>query len=134
MRKPQPVTSITVVNEKLEGSDRESMSGRPEADYLVGEVSYSKGGMNYFSGRQSQRGYRIMVQLRTRGEGFESFMIGGGIAKGEFIEEAKMFSAKRLQALSQDATVFGSVLRLKAECAAIYLARQTQAESEAEAV
>ncbi len=132
MRKPKPQTTITVFAEKIEGSDRARYAGseQMEADYLVGEVSYSKGGVNYWSGGYTKRGYRFMVQMRTRGAGFESFTIGGGIAKGEFIEEAKMFSAKRLQALSTDATILGRILNLKAECLAIYRAKHPQVEPE----
>ena len=117
------ITKVEVFSEKIEGSERKSLSGRDEADNLVGEVSYSKGGLNYFSGGRIQRGYRLMVQMRTRGAGFESFMIGGGIAKGEFIEEAKMFSAKRLQVLSVTPEILERLQNLKAECLAIYRAK-----------
>ena len=130
MRQPKPQTTIMVFSEKIEGSERTRFTGSEQivADYLVGEVSYSKGGLNYFSGGRIQRGYRLMVQMRTRGARFESFMIGGGIAKGEFIEEAKMFSAKRLQALSVEASILERLQNLKAECLAIYRAtHQTEA-------
>ena len=125
MRQPKPQTTVTVFSEKIEGSERTRFAGSEqiEADYLVGEVSYSKGGLNYFSGGRIQRGYRLMVQMRTRGAGFESFMIGGGIAKGEFIEEAKMFSAKRLQVLSVTPEILERLQNLKAECLAIYRAK-----------
>ena len=123
MRQPNQQTTITIFRDLIPGSERLSLSGRPEADYLVGEVDYTKGGTNYFSGNRTRRGYRISVQLRTRGEGFESFMIGGGICQSQWVEEAKMFSAKRLQALSVDASILERLQNLKAECLAIYRAK-----------
>ena len=128
------ITKVEPFSEKIEGSDRQSASQRSEADYLVGEVSYSKGGPNYFSGGYLRRGYRLSVQMQTKGELFTSFMIGGGIAKGEFIEEAKMFSGKRLAALAQDPAIVARLQALKAECLAIYRAKHAQVESEAVAV
>ena len=126
------ITKVELFSEKIEGSDRQSLSGRPEADYLVGEVYYLKGGPNYFSGGISKRGYRLSVQMQTKGDGFTSFMIGGGIAKGEFIEEAKAFSAKRLAVLVQDPAILERLQTLKAECLAIY--RATHPVEEAVAV
>ncbi len=131
MRQPKPQTTITVFSEKIEGSERTRFAGSEqiEADYLVGEVSYSKGGLNYFSGGRIQRGYRLMVQMRTRGAGFESFMIGGGIAKGEFIEEAKMFSAKRLQALSVTPEILERLQNPQGGMLAIYRAKHPVEEA-----
>lgn len=126
MRKPAAKTNVEVFSIKIDGSDRQSMSGRPEADYLVGEVAYTKGGINYFSGNVSKRGYRISVQMQTKGDGFTSFMIGGGICQSQWVEEAKMFGAKRLQALSADVTILNRLETLKAECLAIYRARHPQ--------
>ncbi len=129
MRQPKPQTTITVFSEKIEGSERKSLSGRDEADYLVGEVSYTKGGINYFSGNVSKRGYRISVQMQTKGDGFTSFMIGGGICQSQWVEEAKMFSAKRLQVLSVTPEILERLQNLKAECLAIYRAKHPVDES-----
>lgn len=129
MRKPEPKTNITIFSDKIEGSDRQSVSQRAEADYLVGEVSYSKGGPNYFSGGYIRRGYRFSVQMQTKGELFTSFMIGGGIAKGEFIEESTKFSAKRLQTLSADPAILARLQALKDECLAIYRAKHPVEEA-----
>jgi hypothetical protein len=123
MRQPKPQTTITVFSEKIEGSERKSLSGRDEADYLVGEVSYTKGGINYFSGNVSKRGYRISVQMQTKGDGFTSFMIGGGICQSQWVEEAKMLSGKRLAALVMDETIRARLQTIKAECLAIYRAK-----------
>lgn len=121
------ITKVELFAEKIEGSE-EIEFGQLAAQFLVGEVSYSKGGANYFSGGYSKRGYRIRVMMETRGGGWTSFTIGGGIGKGEFIEEAKMFSAKRLQALSVEASILERLQNLKAECLAIYRAKhQTEA-------
>ena len=117
------ITKVEVFSEKIEGSERKSLSGRDEADYLVGEVSYTKGGINYFSGNVSKRGYRISVQMQTKGDGFTSFMIGGGIWQSQWVEEAKMLSGKRLAALVMDETIRARLQNLKAECLAIYRAK-----------
>ena len=128
------ITKVELFADKIEGSDRLSVSGRPEADYLVGEVSYTKGGINYFSGNVSRRSYRITVQMQTRGDGFTSFMIGGGICQSQWVEDAKMFSGKRLAKLAQDPAILERLQTLKAECLAIYRAKHPQVESEAVAV
>ena len=127
------VTKVELFAEKIEGSE-EVEFGQPAAQFLVGEVSYSKGGTNYFSGGYTKRGYRLMVHMRKRSARSESFVIGGGIGKGEFIEEAKMFSAKRLEVLSHDPAILERLQNLKAECLAIYRAKHAQVESEAVAV
>lgn len=118
------ITKVELFADKIEGSDRLSVSGRPEADYLVGEVSYTKGGINYFSGNVSRRSYRITVQMQTRGDGFTSFMIGGGICQSQWVEDAKMFSGKRLAKLAQDPAILERLQTLKAECLAIYRQRE----------
>ena len=128
------ITKVELFADKIEGSDRLSVSGRPEADYLVGEVSYTKGGINYFSGNVSRRSYRITVQMQTRGDGFTSFMIGGGICQSQWVEDAKMFSGKRLAKLAQDPAILERLQTLKADCLAIYRAKHPQVESEAVAV
>ena len=125
------ITKVELFSEKIEGSDRQSLSGRPEADYLVGEVYYLKGGPNYFSGGISKRGYRLSVQMQTKGDGFTSFMIGGGISKGEFIEESTKFSGKRLAALAQDPAILARLQEIKAYCLALY---QEKHQTEAVAV
>lgn len=113
---------VELFAEKIEGTDEDYM-GRPCAQYLVGSVSYSKGGPNYFSGGYIRRGYRLSVHMQQRGATFTSFTIGGGIGKGEFIEETKAFSAKRLEALSHDPAILDRLQALKAECLAIYRQR-----------
>ena len=122
------ITKVELFSEKIEGSDRQSASQRSEADYLVGEVSYTKGGINYFSGNRTRRGYRVSVQMQTKGDGFTSFMIGGGICQSQWIEDATKFSGKRLASLAHDPAILERLQSLKAECLAIYRAKhQTEA-------
>lgn len=65
-------------------------------------MSYSKGEMNYFSGTKPARGYYLRVTPVTveKREGFTStaFTMFSGVST--LIEEAKAFSAKRLEALA----------------------------------
>lgn len=133
MRKPAAKTSVEVFAEVIPGTEVETET-EIKADYIIGEVDYTKGGLSYTTYKQVARGYRLSVMIRTRGisktGGFssESFVMFGGINKGEFIEEAKMFSAKRLQALSVEASILERLQNLKAECLAIYRAKhQTEA-------
>ena len=135
MRSPKPQTTIKIFSDLIPGSERKRYAGSEdiEADFLVGEVDDTKGGTNYFSGNRTRRGYRISVQMRTKGESgngivFESFMLGGGICQSQWIEDATKFSAKRLQALSVEASILERLQNLKAECLAIYRAtHQTEA-------
>lgn len=139
MRKPAAKTSVEVFAEVIPGTEVETVT-EIKADYIIGEVDYTKGGLSYTTYKQVARGYRLSVMIRTRGRsktgGFssEAFVMFGGINKGEFIEEAKMFSGKRLAALAQDATILERLQNLKAECLAIYRAKHQTGESEAVAV
>jgi hypothetical protein len=66
-----------------------------ENEFLVGEVYYSKGGRNYFSGSISRRGYYFSVVPETRKDGMRSFLMshGGKV----LLEETKAFSAKKFE-------------------------------------
>jgi len=68
---------------------------------IRGEVYYSRGGANYFSGGNDPRGYWFSVQpVRITPEGYQSFIMGSGHRK--FIKEAKRFSDKELAAVMPD--------------------------------
>ena len=58
-------------------------------------VSYNKGGMNYFTGKNEKRGYYVSVTPVTKGERFESFYLLSG---GKFItDETKRYGEKGLK-------------------------------------
>jgi len=67
---------------------------------IQGEVYYSKGGANYFSGGNDPRGYWFSVQPVRIKDGMRSFMMGSGHRK--FLKEAKRFSDKELAAVMPD--------------------------------
>lgn len=65
------------------------------------EVSYRMGGMNYFTGQRSSRGYYVSVSPMTVGNGFQSFMAFSGVC--HCIEEAKRFGEKKLKSIAGNA-------------------------------
>ena len=80
------------------------------------EVTYTLGGINYFSGRTNPRGYKIYFKPVSRNGCFESsIMLGSGKESGYYIsaEDANRFSAKRLQEL---ALKFDSLVGDLADC------------------
>ena len=81
------------------------------------EVTYTLGGINYFSGRTNPRGYKIYLKPISRNGGFESSIMLGGDEKesGYYIsvEEANRFSAKRLLELAEK---FDSLVGDLADC------------------
>jgi len=121
--RPNQKTRIEVFAENVSGSNP-TLRDDDGADYLVGEISYHKGGVNYFTGNTIKRGYRIAVNLRTRGNGFESFVIGDNLGKGEFLIPAHAFSAKALDTLSRDTAILAKLHTIKAEVLSLYRARQ----------
>lgn len=133
--------TIEVFAEKIEGSESETASDI-KAEYVIGKVDYTKGGLSYATYKRVPRGYRLIVTIRERGRsktgGFstESFVMFGGINRGEFIEEAKMFSAKKLDTLSKSPAVLVRLQELKAEALAEWKtkhAEKTEALQEASA-
>ena len=67
---------------------------------MVGKLSYSKGGPNYFSGGYNKRGYRFSVIAESveerSGYKMRGFVIGGPAA-GLFLKEAARFNARELE-------------------------------------
>lgn len=66
-------------------------------EYLVTELYYSLGGMNYFTGSKEPRGYYVSVTPTRFHEGGRSFTAFSGIKK--LVEPAKAFSAKEFAGL-----------------------------------
>jgi hypothetical protein len=58
------------------------------------ELYYSKGGMNYFSGRNEARGLWLSVSPVERGDRFVKYSAWSGIKK--HVKEMKMFSQKAI--------------------------------------
>ncbi len=81
-----------------------------EGKVITVSLSYSKGGMNYFTGRTDPRGIWIFIRPIEIKDGFESFIITEGI--GLFVEELKAKSDKKLQAAAE--RFDGRVLELAA--------------------
>jgi hypothetical protein len=72
--------------------------------HLKVSLEYTLGGMNYFSGNQYPRGYRISITPVSRSEGMESFtMLGNRRSSGGYvmIEEATRYNKKRLIELAK---------------------------------
>ena len=65
-----------------------------ENEYIVVNLFYSKGGANYFTGDNDQRGYFVSVTPRTITDtGFITTLFSG---YKKFIQPANRFSAKQL--------------------------------------
>lgn len=124
-------TKIEVFAEKIEGSEKETQTDIT-ADYVIGEVSYTKGGINIFSGNRSKRGYLLSVRIANRGTSkcgmfsSESFLMFGQIGRAEFLAEAKMFSAKKLEAFATADTVRARMAELKKDVLAQRLQEQAK--------
>lgn len=112
---------IEVFAEPIEGTN----SGERQS-YAIGEVRYSKGGTNYFTGNTMKRGYRIAVDVRQRREGWESFILGDSVGRGEFLLEAKAFNAKKLASLVSDQTVLAKLQDLKALVLSLHRAKEAE--------
>ena len=83
MARPNHKTSIHIEDKHLDGNN-----------YLEVEVSYDKGGINYFNYQRHARGYYLTVRPVTIENGCRSMMLGKG--RSCFLEEVKAFNAKRL--------------------------------------
>ncbi|MDH5667841.1 MAG: hypothetical protein OEY86_07520 [Nitrospira sp.] len=107
------------------------------ATFVIAEVAYYKDRMrNTRTGEVFPRGYRVNVDIRDRGHSstgfsFESFMLFQSINVRRHLEEAKMFSAKKLEAFAIDPTVLQLAEELKAEALALHQAQQKEEESHA---
>lgn len=92
---PKSKTEIVLSETPLEGAE--------EGTVVITSVFYAKGGINYFTYETEKRGYwvRVAVEKHEKRDGFtiRSFELFQGGMK-MFIEEAKAFSAKRLQAIA----------------------------------
>jgi hypothetical protein len=64
-------------------------------------VSYSKGGMSYFTGESHKRGYDVTFRPVQKSEGSSSFMLFDENAFRLHIEDANRLSQKRLGELRQ---------------------------------
>lgn len=64
-----------------------------DATHLEVSVYYSKGDMNYFSGRTTPRGYYISVKPVTKRDGMISFVVFSGV--GQLLLETKRYSEKQ---------------------------------------
>lgn len=66
-------------------------------------VSYTKGGMSYFTGSSIPRGYDIAVQHdRHSDQGFTSMLLDGKGNPTAVLEPAARFSAKTLERIAND--------------------------------
>jgi len=63
------------------------------ATHLEVSVRYSKGGMSYFTGKASPRGYYISVKPVTKKDNSVSFMLFDGV--GQLVLEANRYSDKQ---------------------------------------
>lgn len=112
-------TSVQLFAEKIEGSEKKDMCDRITASYLIAEVRYYKDGVrNSRTGEVFPRGYRLTLDIRDRGESngiqFESFMLFDNISLRCQLEDAKMFSAKKLAALAASPAVLEQAQAMKA--------------------
>src|ERR1700730_2142728 len=70
------------------------------ATHVEIDVDYSKGGTNWYSGREEPRGFYVHVRsLAIRG-GMTSFVLGNGYKR--LLETAPRLNRKRLEALSEE--------------------------------
>lgn len=68
-----------------------------EDTYIDVELYYDKGGMNYFTGRETKRGYYLSASPVETSDGWTRYTAFSGIK--EIISEASRFSKKRLEQL-----------------------------------
>lgn len=64
-----------------------------DATHIEVNVYYSKGGMNYFTGRVTPRGYYISVKPVTKREGIISYVLFSG--SGQLLLETNRYSDKQ---------------------------------------
>ena len=76
------------------------VEGAGEATHVDVELYYSKGGMNYFSGRNEARGLYISVQPLSKGDRWTSFVAYSGFK--QHVKEMKMFTQKALDSFVPD--------------------------------
>lgn len=79
-----------------------------ESTHIEIELYYSKGGMNYFNGRNEARGLYISVQPITRTDRCVSFMAFSGIK--QHVKEMKMFTQKSFDSFEPDATLIQQMI------------------------
>ena len=65
-----------------------------DATHLEVSVYYTKGGVNFFSGGSTPRGYYLSVKPVTKGQRTISYVLFSGSAR--LLMETKRFSAKQL--------------------------------------
>lgn len=92
--------------------------------HLVTTVSYHKGGANYFTGRVDRRGYALIVRVEDHQNGAKRFtLFQDGLSF--FVEEVKMFSAKRLASIVPPADKLAA---MQEQVRAGWTARQARAQ------
>jgi len=84
------------------------VEGAGETTHIDVELYYSKGGMNYFSGRTEARGLYISVQPLTKGDRFVSFTAFSGFK--QHVKEMKMFTQKALDSFTPDPEIIQSMI------------------------
>ena len=77
-----------------------SVETKNDSQVLEIEISYSLGGMNYFSYKNEGRGFYLSVKPLKRGNGFVSFTAFSGIKS--LVKEVARFSAKVLESITVD--------------------------------
>jgi hypothetical protein len=82
-----------VLTDEVLGFDKEGAEV-----HLKTEISYDKGGANYFNGRVDRRGYSLIVRIERHKDGCRSFDVFTGGLRA-FLEEAKVFTPKRFEAI-----------------------------------
>ena len=80
-------TNVELFKEKIDGSEGTNWNGKPQADYVTGELYYRK---------DQSRGYHLRVSIQTEGDGFIMFCIGSGVMLGKYVEQTARFNEKRL--------------------------------------
>ncbi len=69
-----------------------------ENGYIVVKLRYDIGGMNYFTGEQSGRGYYLSVSPETRENGCTSFVLFSGIRS--LVEKSQRFNERRFNEIT----------------------------------
>ena len=81
-----------------------------DPNVIVVSVSYSLGGMNYFSGRKEPRGYYLSATPETHTQNCRSFMAFSGTKI--LLEETSRFSQKRFDAITTEQRTLENAERL----------------------
>ncbi|GIV43946.1 MAG: hypothetical protein KatS3mg035_1069 [Bacteroidia bacterium] len=79
-----------------------------KATHIEIEIYYSKGGANYFTGQNEQRGIYVSVSPVTLGENFVSYTAFTGIK--QLIKPMARFSQKVLNETNVDATELNELI------------------------